>query len=235
MRFLHNSRLSDDLFMNAAESAFMIYKNNNSGIYFNRGILLKGDRRIGFHVIEKKLFVSINGSTTFKDWLKHLDPRRKNFMGICFTNKSWVDEFDSIWNSIYDSMSHIVLKEKIESIVFVGHSYGGVLANLLRVKSEMLMLNSDDDYINHLVITFGCPGIHNTVYYDENIFDIYDFDDISRCWIVNRFLSFVKRTRRFSEDYIIIDDYLEDYSDRVHDHKMKTYYETMKKINSHRK
>ena len=215
----------------------MVYKANNDGSYFNGGLITKGDRRLGFHVIEKRLFVSINGSTTFMDWVRNLNPFNKNFMGVCRTNSSWVDEVDSLWGIIKEKTQLMKSKNNINEVVFTGHSYGGVVANLLKVKFDMMYLESDDEeYCRNISISFGMPDFHNTKgYYDDDVFDIYDFDDISRCWITKRLLNFFNRKYRFTETSIIVDDFTDEYNDRLNDHRMGVYYYTLRKLNAHRK
>jgi len=106
--------------------------------------------------LEKILYVSFRGTESNEDWLDNLDIKHVSNVGYQGTFHSGFYKRANLIN--LDDINKVVYLNKVEKIIFCGHSLGGAVASIV----YLLMLNSRGNKKEIFNITFGAPYIGNS-------------------------------------------------------------------------
>ena len=111
-------------------------------------------------VIDKVVYVSFKGSTSFKDWVYNIFcvpfPRKpyKNMPNIWFAHIGFLKKWKAVQKDFMKSFEKIMVDNTIEQIYVMGHSQGGAVAHLCY---EDIWFNYPDLRLKLKGEVFGAP------------------------------------------------------------------------------
>jgi predicted lipase len=118
----------------------------------------------GYNKIYNSIFIGFRGSSNIQNWLDNLqisqiNPYDDQFIAV---EKGFYKIYDSLQNSLHNTIDELSLKYQTTNILITGHSLGGAIASLFAFD---IYYHSFPYHIESL-ITFGSPRVGND-YFSE--------------------------------------------------------------------
>ena len=113
----------------------------------------------GYNPTYESIFVGFRGSSNIQNWISNIQINQiQPYDDIELrVDKGFFNLYNSMKNSIMDTLEPISIKYNTYNILVTGHSLGGALATLFAFD---IMYNNQFYYIKY-IITFGSPRVGN--------------------------------------------------------------------------
>jgi len=197
--------------------------------WINKGSWLQDDKtdtEYKYTIIDDVLYISFQGSLSFKDWLYNLMIWKKPYKGmktVWFAHAGFVKKWKAIQTDIFTIIDRVVDFGEINKIIISGHSQGAGIATLA---TEAIWFNYPDLRERIETVLFGSPravGFWNFLIIKERFKNVIRYEQF---WDIIPRIPFVllgykhigkrirignpwyKPTLRFTYNHIHYGDYL---------------------------